>query len=231
MRNSEVNQAIIQEQRPRRVPTLLGVLLLSGGVLIGATTAAFVDSEYGKLGGNSGITSPYFNAQIATKDAAGAWSWKDTCIEKQRGVQPAECDPKDNELAAPVSFPLDLTEGNTTKLLVANDFSVTSDFALRMDPKNNVTGSGTLSLTPETTDANAKLYDWLRFTVKVDGKDVATNKKLAEISGVEIGKNSPKDTTWEVQIVTTLADDTSKSVQLNNLSVEVLATWTAMADS
>jgi hypothetical protein len=132
--------------------------------MIGATMAAFTDSEYGRLGGGQGeYNGPYFNAQISLVDntgrGVGPYDWQDTVLPGKR----------DEGEGKTVSVPLPLIDNNNQlgELIPGEPASKAElEVAFRFDSANSETGHGTLLMRPsDGTQNDTNFLNSLRFTI------------------------------------------------------------------
>jgi hypothetical protein len=145
--------------------------VLSAALVTGATSAAFVDSEYGNLfnGAKSeSLTTGMYNIQIRAK---GETVWKDTSLDGKKDNLDADANPPiDLKLSSNLLVPGDDKNSITTSFEIRNDSASTYNSSLRMKFNTSVS-------TGKTT--HNPLRDVLMFNIKVGGKDLGTKTYAA----------------------------------------------------
>jgi hypothetical protein len=177
---THANHPVVVREQPnrRRFAGVLGSLSLGVALVAGATVAAFVDSEYGSLLGDSDGTlkTGTYNIQISTlAPGTDGQEWKDTAYASN-GQYPTASD----NLAADTGKPVEL-QLNTTKLVPGEPLSTT--FWVRNDAYSSEKTSLKLRLIDETSaGTNAGLLGALEFKISVGDVPIDNSYTFATLS-------------------------------------------------
>jgi predicted ribosomally synthesized peptide with SipW-like signal peptide len=177
MSESLDNIAVVVEEEPRkrRFGALFAILSLTTALGVGATLAAFTDSEYAKLNNTTPFQAAAYNLQISATGEDGDTSaddeWHDTSLNAT----------SDNT-AADTEAPLSLDNGGSNNLIPGDpDAYVSTSFWIRNDPNiSTVNTKLALKLTEESgkeipgTDTDGlTMLAALRFKVTVGSTQVS----------------------------------------------------------
>ncbi|MFC4244165.1 hypothetical protein ACFOYW_12345 [Gryllotalpicola reticulitermitis] len=208
---------VTKSHRRRRAAAMLAVASLATAGIVGATMAAFTDSEYAGLNngpGQGGYAAANWNIQISSDNS----DWVDTTNPNTAGTT--------DNTADDVQAPIDLSIDGASQLIPGDaSTDVTTTFYVRNDPTSTQNAElADFKLIPDpaqTTDTT--MLDALQFTV-TDGTDTVTAVSYADLNA-GVALSSPELTPGQVQTYTVTVHLPAQATQAENNALEGQAAY------
>jgi hypothetical protein len=228
----ELESPVVEERPRRRVPTLIGVLGLSAGLLVGATAAATVDSEYSNMGSSTdGIHAPYWNMQIKDdRPTKNPDTWHDTSmnnIDYQAGAALPDNTKADVELPIPLDFSANPDDPNDDGAPLKYGEPRTVGFTINVDSVNISNANGIkLQLITDPDPTKPTDQDYLqdfRFSVQswMNGYDDRTYQDLT-FNDLNAGINY-NNTTFTEKLTLVMTVSLASTTEWNGKQANLIA--------